>query len=196
MKQAVVENLVHTIENRILVVRDQKVLLDRDLAEVYQVETRVLNQAVKRNLARFPIDFMFQLTLEETGELKTLTSQIVMLRNRGNVLSSEKQKPGANLKHRPFVLTEHGAIMLASVLNSPTAIRASVEVVRAFVRLRAAAFEHADLRGRLDDLEKKYDSQFRTVFLAVKELMKPAPKERERKIGFLSAQNELFDAPE
>lgn len=181
------------IEKRILIVREQKVMLDADLAEVYAVETRVLNQAVKRNRARFPADFCFQLTLEETDELKNIRSQIVILRNARNDESSLQQAHKQSFKHRPFVFTEHGAVMLASVLNSPTAVAASVEVVRAFVRLRAAASENQDLARRLDELEKKYDSQFKTVFLAVKELMKPAPKEKARKIGFLQTQNELFD---
>lgn len=193
MQQTITTNLIRSVENRILLVRDQKVLLDSDLAEVYQVETRVLNQAVKRNLNRFPEDFVFQLTLEETGELKVLKSQNVILSKRRNALSSEKQAArAANFRYRPFVFTEHGAVMLASVLNSQTAVAASIQVVRAFLRLREMVSEHQELQERLDELEKKYDSQFRTVFSAVKELMKPAPKEKSRKIGFLGAQNELF----
>ncbi len=194
MQQAITTNLIRSIENRILLVRDQKVLLDSDLAEVYAVETRVLNQAVKRNSTRFPADFMFQLTLEETHELKIIKSQTVMLSNARNDLSSEKQSGrAANFRHRPVVFTEHGAVMLASVLSSPTAVAASVQVVRAFLRLREIVSEHQELQQRLDDLEKKYDAHFKTVFSAVKELMKPTPKEKSRKIGFLQVQNELFD---
>lgn len=194
MQQQISTNLIRSIENRILLVRDRKVLLDSDLAQVYAVETRVLNQAVKRNLNRFPHDFMFQLTLEETHELKIIKSQIVMLSDARNDLSSEKRvERAANFRHRPFVFTEHGAVMLASVLSSPTAVAASIQVVRAFLRLREIVSEHQELQHRLDELEKKYDSQFRTIFSAVKELMKPVPKEKSRKIGFLGAQNELFD---
>ena len=185
--------LANTVETRILMVRGQKVLLDSDLADIYGVETRVLNQAVKRNQVRFPADFTFQLSLEETDELKNIKSQIVILSDASNNNSSEKQKPGRNLKHRPFVFTEHGAVMLASVLNSPTAVEASIQVVRAFIRLRSILSEHHEIEQKLEELEKKYDAQFRTVFVAIKELMKP-PSSGKRKIGFLQTeQNRLFD---
>ncbi|MEP6925358.1 MAG: ORF6N domain-containing protein [Pyrinomonadaceae bacterium] len=194
MKQtAAATSLTNTVETRILLVRGQKVLLDSDLAEIYGVETRALNQAVKRNQARFPGDFMFQLSLEETDELKALKSQIVILSNASNNISPEKQKRGSNIKHRPFVFTEHGAVMLASVLNSATAVEASIQVVRAFIRLRSILSEHHEFEQRLEEIEKKYDAQFRTVFVAIKELMKP-PSTGKRKIGFLQAeQNRLFD---
>lgn len=194
MKQAVAAiSLANTIEKRILLVRGQKVLLDSDLAEIYGVATRALNQAVKRNQARFPADFMLQLTLEETDELKNLKSQIVMLSDDSNNNSLLKQKRATGFKHRPFVFTEHGAVMLASVLNSGAAVAASIEVVRAFIRLRSILSKHHEIEARLEEIEKKYDAQLRTVFVAIKELMKP-PSPDKRKIGFLQIeQNKLFE---
>lgn len=194
MKQAAaLISLAKSIETRILLVREQKVLLDSDLAEIYGVETRTLNQAVKRNQARFPSDFMFQLSFEETDELKTLKSQFVILSDASNNNSPEKQKRGSNIKHRPFVFTEHGAVMLASVLNSQAAVAASVEVVRAFLRLRSILTEHQEIALRLEEIEKKYDGQFKTVFVAIKELMKPTSPGK-RKIGFMQIeQNKLFE---
>lgn len=157
------------IERRILLIRSQKVMLDSDLAELYQVETKVLNQAVKRNLERFPADFMFQLTPEET---KSLRSQIV---------TSKKGRGGR--RYPPRVFTEHGAVMLASVLNSPVAVQASIQVVRAFIRLRGILAAHKELAHKLEELEKKYDKQFKAVFDAIRQLMEP-PEPKRKRIGF------------
>ena len=143
-------------------------MLDADLAEVYGVSTKRLNEQVKRNLGRFPEDFMVQLTLEEKAEVVANCDHLKGLRFS---------------PHLPRAFTEHGAIMLASVLSSPTAVQASVQVVRAFVRLREMLADNKQLARQLAVLEKKYDAQFKTVFAAIRELM-VAPKEPPRRIGF------------
>ena len=159
------------IERRIYFIRGQKVMLDKDLAAIYGVKTKALNQAVKRNADRFPKDFMFQLSWDETGSLR---SQIVTL------------KRGRHIKFRPYVFTEHGAIMAATVLNSPVAVAMSVQVVRAFVRLREMVAAHKELAGKLDELERKYqthDKQIITIIQVIRQLMAP-PEGGKGKIGF------------
>lgn len=147
-------------------------LLDADLADLYGVETRALVQAVKRNIERFPDDFMFQLS---NDELEQWRSQIVM------------SKPGAKmgLRRRPYAFTEQGVAMLSSVLRSRRAIDVNIEIMRAFVRLRELLLSHEQLARRLDELEAKYDYQFQAVFDAIRQLMAPAtvPQEK-RRIGF------------
>jgi phage regulator Rha-like protein len=162
---------VERIEKAILSIRGEKVMLDSDLAELYGVETKVLNQAVKRNAARFPADFMFQLTQEEHDDLVRLRSQIVTL------------KRGEHRKYLPYAFTEHGALMLANVLNSERAAQTSVMVVRAFVRLRQMLASNAELARKLAALENKYDAQFKVVFDAIRQLMSP-PEPKRREIGF------------
>jgi phage regulator Rha-like protein len=159
--------IVH-VERRILILRGERVLVDADLAELYGVETRALIQAVKRNAARFPEDFMFQLTAKEYANLR---SQTVTSRSWGG-----RRTP-------PYAFTEQGVAMLSSVLRSERAIAVNVEIIRAFVRLRELLATHADLARKLVALEKKYDAQFRVVFDAIRELMTPPPKPR-RQIGF------------
>jgi len=146
-------------------------MLDVDLAELYRVETRVLLQAVRRNLDRFPDDFTFQLTAEENDALR---SQIVIL----------KGGRGEHRKYRPYVFTEQGVAMLSSVLRSRRAVQVNVEIMRTFVRLRQILSSHEDLAKKLEALEKKYDAQFRVVFQAIRQLMTPA-ETKKRKIGFL-----------
>jgi leucyl aminopeptidase len=165
------------ISNAILVARGQKVLLDSDLAGLYGVTTKRLNEQVKRNIERFPPDFMFQLTAEESEALR---SQFATL----------KTGRGQHRKYLPYVFTEHGAIMAANVLNSPRAIQVSVHVVRAFVRLREMLATHKDLARKLEELEKKYDAQFRVVFDAIRQLMAPPPEPKKRRIGFHAPQGE------
>ena len=167
--------LVEGIETRIFVVRGQKVMLDSDLAELYGVETRVLKQAVRRNLDRFPEDFMLVLTLEEATGLLRSRSQTVTL------------KRGQNVKYPPYVFTEHGAVMLASILNSPVAIAASIQVVRAFVRLRSILAEHQELAQRLQALERETKSNFKAVFDLIEKYLKATPAAR-RRIGFLTGK--------
>ena len=159
------------IEKAILFVRGERVMLDSDLAELYGVETKALNQAVKRNAGRFPADFMFRLTSTEAEALRRLRSQFVTL------------KRGEHRKYLPHAFTEHGALMLANVLNSERAAQTSVQVVRAFVRLRQLLSSNAELARKLESLEKKYDTQFRAVFDAIRKLMTTEPPKR-REIGF------------
>jgi hypothetical protein len=171
---------IERIERSILLIRGHKVMLDRDLAYLYGVTTKVLNQAVKRHKDRFPEDFMFQLTMEEARIWWTevrgggLRSQIVTL------------KRGEHIKYRPYVFTEHGILMLSSVLNSERAIKVNIEIMRAFLRLRRLLASHADLARKLDALEKKYDAQFKVVFDAIRQLMvPPEPETPKKRIGFL-----------
>jgi hypothetical protein len=163
---------VERIERRIYLIRGHKVMIDSDLAELYGVTTKRLNEQVKRNRKRFPEDFMFQLTAEEVGQL-----------NRSQFATgSQKQR---DPRFRPYVFTEHGTVMLASVLNSQTAIDASIQVVRVFIRLREMLATHKELAQKLEQLEKMYDAQFRVVFDAIRKLMEP-PSVSRRRIGFHS----------
>jgi len=159
------------IQKKIYLMRGQKVIIDSDLAELYGVATKRLNEQVKRNRLRFPNDFMIQLTHEETKTWQRSRSQFATL------------KRGHNIKYQPFAFTEHGVIMAATVLNSPTAIEMSVFVVRAFIKLREMLTEHTQLAKKLDELEKKYDKQFQTVFDAIRALMQE-PEKPKPKIGF------------
>ena len=164
---------VRMIERRILIIHGQKVLLDSDLAELYDVTTGRLNEAVSRNLDRFPQDFMFQLTKEESANL---ISQFA---------TSRSSNHGGRRK-LPNVFTEQGVAMLSSVLSSERAIAVNIEIMRTFVKLRELLATHADLSRKLNDLEKKYDYKFKVVFDAIKALMNPPkPKAtRHRTIGF------------
>jgi len=160
---------VEKIGRSILFIRGEKVMLDVDLAVLYGVTTKRLNEQVKRNRDRFPEDFMFQLAEKEKAEVVANCDHLKML----------KFSP-----HLPYAFTEHGAIMLATVLSSPVAVQASIQVVRAFVRLRQLLASNADLARKLNEMEKKYDAQFKIVFDAIRELMTP-PEKHKRKIGFL-----------
>lgn len=155
-------------ERRILLVRDQRVMLDFDLAELYRVETRALKQAVRRNLDRFPEDFMFELADEE---IDTLVSH--------SVIPSRSKLGGAV----PMVFTEQGVAMLSSVLRSDRAVRVNIAIMRAFVRLRQLLLSNAELARKLEAMENKYDSQFKVVFDAIRQLMVP-PNPPKRQIGF------------
>ena len=161
------------IERLILLIRGQKVMLDRDLARLYGVETRVLNQAVRRNIDRFPKDFMFPLTREEIMRI----SQFVISSTHRGVSTLKFSK-------NVMAFTEHGVAMLSSVLNSSTAVQVNIQIMRTFAKLREILSRHRDLARRLDELEKKYDAQFKIVFEAIRELMKP-PESKKRPIGFL-----------
>lgn len=157
------------IEKRILLIRGHKVMLSVHLAQLYGVETRVLNQAVKRNSQRFPEDFMFQLT---EAEAKQLVSQ--------NVIPHQKFFGGT----LPYAFTEQGVAMLSSVLKSKRAVQVNIEIMRAFVRLRELLSTHKDLARKLEELEKRYDEQFAVVFRAIRELMTPPEPPPKRRIGF------------
>ena len=179
---------VDDITAQVLVLRGQKVLLAQQLAILYGVETRALNQAVQRNLARFPSDFMFQLNADE-AELSR--SQIVILNNAPpagrEVLRSQDVtlKRGANIKYLPYAFTEQGIAMLSSVLKSERAIAVNIEIVRTFITLRGMLAEHKDLSRKLSSLERKYDENFRVVFEAIRELMSPKDPPKKRRIGFV-----------
>jgi hypothetical protein len=167
-KQGIAVIPVERIESRIFLVRGLKVMLDMDLAEVYGVATKRLNQQVRRNIERFPQDFMFELSNEEVTNLRLqiATANWAMRRSA------------------PLAFTEHGALMVASVLNTPRAIQTSIEVVRAFQRLREMLANHAELRRKLLAMERKYDSQFQEVFEAIRELSAPPPPTKKHKLGF------------
>lgn len=167
---------VERIEQSILLIREHKVMLDDDLAKLFGVTTKRLNEQVKRNLDRFPADFMFQLTPEEWEALKS------------QIATSKKGRGGR--RTRPYAFTEHGVLMLANVLNSPTAVQASIQVVRAFVRLRELLASHAELARKLQTLEKKYDAQFKAVFDAIRQLMIPPEPPKRGRIGFHSGKSE------
>ncbi|HWG21353.1 MAG TPA: ORF6N domain-containing protein [Terracidiphilus sp.] len=161
------------IERRILLIRGHKVMLSTDLAELYEVIPKTLVQAVKRNIERSPGDFMFQLTREEFANLK---SQIVT------------SSWGGARRATPYAFTEQGVAMLSSVLRSPRAVQVNIAIMRAFVKLREILATHRDLARRLDKLESSYDAQFRAVFDAIRELMRPPEKPR-RRIGFAASSH-------
>jgi hypothetical protein len=175
------------IESRILVVRTQRVIIDADLAALYGVTTKALNQAVKRNAERFPHDFMFQLTAPEKAEVVTVCDHLVGLKFS---------------KALPYAFTEHGAIQAANVLSSARAVEMGIYVVRAFVRLKEAAASHADLAKRLDELEEKTEglalshdtfsrntrTQLKQLFDALRALMAP-PDPPKRPIGFVTPED-------
>ena len=158
------------IENKILIIRKTKVMLDKDIAGLYGVETRALNQAVRRNIERFPKDFMFQLTKEEMRNWK---SQIVI---------TKKGKMG--LRRRPYAFTEQGVAMLSSVLNSKRAIQVNIQIMRAFIRLKQIALSHKTLQKKIDAMERKYDRKFKIIFVAIRQLLEPPKKEGDKTIGF------------
>lgn len=160
---------VVTLGQKIHEIRGHRIILDSDLAALYGVPTKRLNEQVKRNRERFPKDFMFQLTFQEVVSL------------RSQFATSRKGFGGR--RSLPYAFTEHGAIMAANVLHSTRAVLVSIQVVRAFVRFRKMMIMHQDLARKLDQLEKKYDVQFRAVFEAIRKLMEP-PMPSKRRIGF------------
>ena len=163
---------IERIEKAIYLIRAEKVMLDRDLARLYDVTTAALNQAVRRNRDRFPEDFMFQLTSAEVAQLNR--SQIV--------IGSEKHR---DPRFQPYAFTEQGIAMLSSVLRSKRAITVNIEIMRAFVKLRQMLASNKELSRRLDELESKYDRQFKVVFDAIRELTSPAVR-GQKEIGFRS----------
>jgi len=163
------------LESLILTIRGHKVLMDADLAEIYGVPTKAFNQAVKRNLERFPEDFCFRLSREEAEDVQCSRSQIVTL------------KRGQNVKYLPCAFTEHGAIMAATVLNSPEAVSMSVFVVRAFMQMREQLAANAAILKRLAEIDKtllEQDSALRTIWTKLQPLLAPPPEPPRRRIGF------------
>ncbi len=156
------------IEQKIFLIRGQKVMLDRDLAALYEVETKILNKAVRRNIERFPSDFMFQLTRNEFDNLKFQFGT----------------SSWGGTRKLPLVFTENGVAMLSTVLNSKRAIQVNIQIMRAFTKLRTLMASHKDLRRSIENMEKKYDEQFHVVFEAIKQLLE-SPKKQKRQIGFV-----------
>lgn len=177
------QNLIpaERIERCILLIRGQKVMLDRDLAEMYGVATKTLNQAVRRNIRRFPEDFMIQLNLDEAKVVSR--SQSVTL------------KRGQNVKYGPLAFTEQGVAMLSSVLRSDRAIDVNIAIMRAFVRLRELLATHKDLARKLNEMEQRYDAQFKVVFDAIRQLMTPPAVAPRRRIGFHARDDEQPTGP-
>jgi phage regulator Rha-like protein len=159
---------IELIEKKILIIRGEKVMLDSDLAELYGVEVKHLKRQVRRNITRFPEDFMIQLSKEEYDSLRCHFGTL---------------KRGEHSKYLPYAFTEQGVAMLSSVLNSERAIQVNILIMRAFVKLREMLATHKDLAKKLEDMERKYDAQFKVVFDAIRELMKP-PEPKKRQIGF------------
>jgi ORF6N domain len=161
---------LETIERRIYVIRDHKVMLDRDLAKLYGVKAIALRQQVKRNAERFPKDFLFQLHDEEVD---ALVSQ--------HVIPSRSVLGGA----LPYVFTQEGVAMLSSVLRSTQAVQVNIAIMRAFVRMREVMISHKEMARRIDDMEGKYDAQFKAVFDALRRLMEPSASPKKRPIGYI-----------
>jgi len=162
------------IESKIYMLRGKKVMLDKDLAALYGVETFNLNKAVKRNIDRFPEDFMFQLDKKECN----------------NLIFHFGISSWGGTRKLPHAFTENGVAMLSSVLNSKRAIMVNIQIMRTFTKVREMLITHKDLTKRLDELEKKYDAQFRSVFDAIRQLMAPPPETKKRKIGFRREKEE------
>ena len=182
MKDLVIQEV---IEQKIFLLRGQKIMLDRDLAALYGVPTKVLNQSVRRNKKRFPEDFMFRLTREEDTGLR---SQIAILNEkdaslRSQIVTSNAGRGGR--RYLPCAFTDYGIAMLSSVLNSDRAIAVNIQIIRTFIKLRKLLATHADLLNKVEAMEKKYDRQFRIVFEILREL-RETPKKEIKKIGFRS----------
>ena len=172
-KSAVAHSLTvppHILERRIYLIRGHKVILDRDLAELYGVPTKRLNEQVTRNINRFPGDFMFQLGYDEAEVL------------RSQIATSKEGRGGR--RYLPHVFTEHGVAMLSSVLRSERAAQVNIAIMRAFVHLRQLLATHEELARKLDAMEHRYDAQFKVVFDVIRKLMEPPPEEPKRPIGF------------
>ncbi|MBU3999944.1 ORF6N domain-containing protein [Patescibacteria group bacterium] len=162
------------IEHKIFFIRGKKVMFDKDLAELYGVETRTLNQAVRRNIKRFPSDFMFQLDKKELEiwQSQFLRSQFVTL------------KRGQHIKYSPYVFTEQGVAMLSSVLNCGRAIQVNIQIMRTFTKLREMIASNQQMRVKIEQMEKKYDKKFKIVFDALRQFLDDGRDESVRKIGF------------
>lgn len=172
------------IERAILIVRKMRVMLDEDLAALYGVETKALVQAVKRNLERFPADFMFQLTKNEFADLKSWDAGKETADFEPDLRSQTVTSRWGGRRYAPYAFTEQGVAMLSSVLRSQRAVEVNVEIMRAFVRLRELLATHKDLAAKLVELEQKYDEKFRVVFQAIRQLMEPPPGKPKGRIGY------------
>jgi hypothetical protein len=166
-----------TIENKIYLMRGMRVMLDHDLAKLYEVRTKNLNKAVQRNLDRFPPDFMFQLTKEECEVLRFHFGT-------SNLGPDSAVSSRGGRRYLPYAFTEQGVSMLSSVLKGKRAAQVNIAIMRAFVKLRQILSTHVELRRKIEEMENKYDGQFKVVFDAIRELMAPPPA-KQKKIGFL-----------
>ncbi|MGB0879674.1 MAG: ORF6N domain-containing protein [Polaribacter sp.] len=162
------------IINKIYVIRDQKVMLDRDLAGLYGVETKQLKRQVRRNIERFPLSFMFELTKEENKELR---SQIGTL------------KQGSHFKYPPFVFTEHGILMLSSVLNSELAVKMSVQIIETFVQLRKLANNYDEIMSKINQMESRNNNQFIEIYEVLQHLLSKPEEKPRKKIGYNVDEN-------
>ncbi len=172
------------IESRILLIRGQKVMLDTDLAELYGIETKRLNEQVRRNIERFPEDFMFQLTADEIADLR---SQNVTSSLRSQIATSNSPVGRGGRRYLPYVFTEHGALMLGNVIKSERAVEMSLMVVRAFVRMRELVAGNKELAQKLNQLERKvgaHDKAIAEIINAIRQLMSPEEPKKKRPIGF------------
>jgi len=175
------------LDNAIIEVRGRKVMLSRDLAALYGVSTKAFNQAVKRNAERFPEDFMFQLTREEAQSLRSQSVTSNEAGSRSQIVTLNGRPGRGGQRYRPYAFSEHGAVMAATILNSPRAVEVSVFVVRAFVRLSRVAADQRQFAPKLAEIEAKlsvHDQSLKTVFDALRQLMQPSPAPKRRKIGF------------
>jgi hypothetical protein len=174
--------------SKIFLIRGKKVMMDKDLAELYGVETKSLNRAVKRNLERFPEDFMFQLNKQEAEvwksqiDIPNLKSQIATSSSRYQI-GTLKSRRGQHIKYLPYVFTEQGVAMLSSVLHSKRAIQVNIQIMRTFTKIREMLSTHKELREKIEKLERKYDQKFRVVFEAIGMLLKEDEKPKN-KMGF------------
>jgi hypothetical protein len=183
MSQNPVRYTAESLGALIFTIRKQRVILDADLASIYGVQTKRLNEQVRRNSERFPGDFMFQLTLQEVTDLKSQIATSSSADIRSQIATASKR----NIRFMPYVFTEHGAIMAANVLNSPEAIRMSVFVVRAFIKMREALISRSELERRLLQIENillAHDESIRELFDQIRPLLLPAPAQPRKKIGF------------
>lgn len=175
---------IEVVATKILIFRGKRVMLDRDLAELYGVAVKRFNEQVKRNILRFPEDFMFQLTKEETLSLR---SQNATLNDHVGMKGVRESKRGKHLKYFPYVFTEQGVAMLSSVLNSEKAIQVNIAIMRAFVKISQILLTHKELAENLEEMERKYqlhEKDIQVIFEAIKKLLEPPPVPEKPKIGF------------
>ncbi len=186
-----VTELVTGVESRIYALRGMRVMLSPDLAQLYDVETKVLMQAVRRNIDRFPADFMFELTRDEAeiSRSQSVTLNATAPESSRSQIVTLNHAPaagrGSNIKYLPYAFTEQGVAMLSGVLRSDRAIAVNIEIMRTFVKLRSMLESNKDLAKKLAALERKYDDQFRVVFEAIRELMAPPSSPKKKPIGFI-----------
>lgn len=180
MKDSTLEIPKERIMSKIFLIRGKKVMIDRDLAELYNVSTKVLNQAVRRNINRFPADFMFQLSLYES---EVWGSKISSIASRSQIVTLKRAR-GKNIKYLPYVFTEQGVAMLSSVLKSQKAIEVNIQIIRTFTQLRELLSTHKDLREKIEKLEEKYDGKIKEIFDSIKYLLLEDEKPKEP-MGFV-----------